>query len=186
MKASSALSAPTRAKFSFVHTYASTEFSAANTRACGTSVARASAIAPLPVPRSTAIGCRGCRRRERVDRQLRDHLGLGTRDEHAGADAQFEMAERRRPGQVLKRLPGRAPRDQGFEPFGVRRAERVPAHGGGLDGSAADAQHVRGEELGIHLRVDDAGLGEALGGAAEGIGERERGGGNVRHERHPA
>ena len=87
---------------------------------------------------------------------------------------------------MLKRLPGRAPPDEGFEPFGIRRAERVSAHRGGLDGSAADAQHVRGEELGIHLRVHDARLGEALRGAAEGIGERERGGGNVRHERHPA
>ena len=52
---------------------------------------------------------------------------------------------------------------------------------GGMKGAVAKA-----EELGIHLRVDDARLGEALGGAAEHVGERDRGGGNVRHERHPA
>jgi hypothetical protein len=45
---------------------------------------------------------------------------------------------------------------------------------------------VRGEEFGIHLRVDHTCLGEAGGGAPEGIGEREGGGGDVRHERHPA
>ncbi len=55
-KARLALSAPTSSKFSFAQTKASTEFSAAYTRACGTSEASARARAPLPVPRSTAIG----------------------------------------------------------------------------------------------------------------------------------
>ena len=52
-KTSSRLSAPTSSTLRRVHGNASGEFSTAHTRACGTSVARARAIAPLPVPRST-------------------------------------------------------------------------------------------------------------------------------------
>ena len=60
-------------------------------RACGTSVAIASAIAPLPVPRSTRDRRLGGRcARSGVDRELRHDLGLGPRHEDAGADGELD------------------------------------------------------------------------------------------------
>ena len=128
----------------------------------------------------------GGRCRERVDRQLGDHLGLGPRDEHARADPQLEMAERRGPGEVLEGFARRAPGDERVEPGRIRCGEQIAAHGGGLDGSASDAQHVRGEELGIHACVGDPRRGQAVDDAAQGVGEGDGGRGGVSHERHPA
>ena len=45
---------------------------------------------------------------QRVDRELRDHLGLGSRNEDPRPDPQLEVAERRETREVLQRLPRRA------------------------------------------------------------------------------
>ena len=124
---------------------------------------------------------------QRVDRQLRDHLGLGPRHEHAGADAQLEMAERRDAGDVLQRLARRAPRDEGVEPRGDPASSGVAAHRGGLDAprGRCRARARRGARHRPAASGTPASR-EALGGAAEGIGEREGGAGDGRHGRHPA
>ena len=88
--------------------------------------------APLDLVDGDRLGIR--RRAQRVDRELRDHLGLGPRDEHPGPDAQLEVAEGSRAGEVLQRLTGGAALDQlgeGGEVAGIPSAVagRVAAEG---------------------------------------------------------
>ena len=84
----------------------------AQTAACGTSVASASAIAPLPVPRSTATRLRRRDGPQRVDGDLRHELGLRARHEDAGPDGELERAERRDAGDVLQRFARRPALDR--------------------------------------------------------------------------
>ena len=89
--------AATSSTFRRVHGKASGEFSTAQTRACGTSVASASAIAPLPVPEvdGDRLGFGGGA--QRVDRELGDLLRLGPRHEDAGPDARSSERNAARP-----------------------------------------------------------------------------------------
>ena len=161
-KTSSRFGAPTSSTLRRVHGNASGEFSTAHTRACGTSVAmregdRAAAGAEVDGDR-LGLG-RGA---QRVDRELRDLLGLGARHEDAGPDRELERAERRAPGEVLQRL-ARA--------RGVRRARSSAAASAALDlgadddarlhAAAGQPEHVPDEQLGIDLGVGHARRGES-------------------------
>ena len=70
---------------------ASSERSTAHTRASGRSCLIARAMAPVPVPTSTTAG--DATPRERLERGVDHHLGLGPRHEHPGPHDQREMTE---------------------------------------------------------------------------------------------
>ena len=103
---------------------ASGSTSVAQTSASGSANASASASAPEPVPRSATAyavsappqGSGGAHPlagpRDLGDRDLRDDLGLGTRDQHPAVDEQVDAAEAPRAEHVLQRLTGESPRDQ--------------------------------------------------------------------------
>ena len=88
------------------------------------------AIAPEPVPRSTATG----RRPVASDvpaaghRPAGHHLGLRPRDEHPGSDGELEVAEVGPTGQVLQRDPLGPPLDQRREAAGVCRVDLDRCH----------------------------------------------------------
>jgi cysteine synthase len=96
------------------------------------------------------------------------------------------MPERRRASEVLKGLARRSSSHEGGEQLRIRRLQGVASDRGRLDRAAAHAQHVRGQQLRIDLRVGHPDLRESVGGTAERIRERNGGGRMFRHERHPA
>ena len=127
-KISRRLSPASSRTFCRAQTKARGEFSTATTSACGTSVAIAMAMAPDPVPRSMARGVGARHGEQRVDRDLRDRLGLGARDEDAGSDGELERAERRATGDVLQRLARGAALDRLDErPAAARGRARHPS-----------------------------------------------------------
>ena len=106
MLPTAATSAAWSAMLRRAHPTAAGDSSTAITRLPGSSVAIDSASAADPEQRSTtsrpwALTGAGTELQHVVD----DQLGLGPRDEHARADVQLEVAERREAGQVLQRDP---------------------------------------------------------------------------------
>ena len=105
------------------------------------------AAAGAEIDRDGAGGCRGP---QRVDRQLRDHLGLGARHEHPGADAQLEVAEGRDAGDVLQGLARRAARDERRRALGARPSSSAsPRTAAACTAPRPSAEDVAGEQLGI-------------------------------------
>jgi hypothetical protein len=121
---------------------------------------------------------RGCRCAQGVDRELRHHLGLGARDEDARTHREFHRAEGREAREVLQRLARAAAVDEGRQGGAGLGGETVAADRGGLHSAARRAEHVGDEELGVDLRVGDAGGGEACGGVADDAGDGGLRGGN--------
>ena len=107
---------PWRAAFSRAFRTAPGEMSVATTRAAGTSAARVTAIAPLPVPTSSAKGraVRGAAKGGHGP--FRQPLRLGTRDERVGGEQELPSEEIPRAENVLQRLAGPATRDQREQP----------------------------------------------------------------------
>ncbi len=127
---------------------------------------------------------------ESVDRELGDHLGLGARDEDAGADGQFHRPEGGASGEVLQGLARAAAVDEGREGEGCRLGHAVSADRRGLHAAPRGIHHVGDEQFGIHLGVGDARAAEAGDGLADDVGDRggEGGGGRdgLRHDGSPA
>ena len=94
---------------------------------------------------------------ERVDRELRDLLGLGTRHEDPGSHGQVERAERGAAGEVLQRLAPFAAADERLERRGIRLAERTADDESCLHAAAREPEDVPDEQLGVHLGVGHAG-----------------------------
>ncbi|GAA4074419.1 hypothetical protein GCM10023065_31500 [Microbacterium laevaniformans] len=81
-----------------------------------------------------------------------DHLRLGTRDEHPGPDAQFQMAERCDADEVLERLPRRTAADELVERRGIVRSP-IAAQSSGEHFTPRKGEHMGGEQLGIDVGV---------------------------------
>ncbi len=190
------------AKFSFVQTNASTEFSAAKTRACGhlgRHRERDRAAAGAEVDRDRRRGCRG---RERVDRELRDDLGLGPRHEDTWADPQLEVPERRRAGDVLQRLARRAPGDEPVELRAAAAASSAspriaaactaprPSPSTCAASSSASttgsAMPARAKVSAARCSAEERATGESMSGTQPSPRLRGAGAGRIARSRHPA
>ena len=108
---------------------------------------------PLPVP----DGQRG------LDRPAGEQLGLGARDEDAGADGQLDVAERGGAGQVLERLTRGPAREQGV----VRRDLALPHLADHRQAPARDAEHVGQQDRGVVGGTVDPGRVQSRGGRPE-------------------
>ena len=101
---------------------------------------------------------------QRVDRELRDELGLGPRHEDARPDGEVERAEGRASGDVLQRLAGGAALDR------LEHGERVVVVHAGIGGdprlhlAAAQAEHMADEQLGVDIGGRHVRGGEHLDG----------------------
>ena len=103
-------------------------------------------IAALPDPRCQARARRSSGPAHRRQRFLDDELGLGPRDEDVGRDLEVEAPELAVPGQVGDRLARRAPRDRtgrarASKP--VRRRHRAAARAAWRDPSRGRAAPAR-------------------------------------------
>ena len=77
-----------------------------------------------------------------VDRHLGDLFGFGARDKDPRTDRQFEVSERRAPGEVLEWLARRAAGHQRVEP-GQRGNSRAVARAAPLSTATKDLAHAR-------------------------------------------
>ena len=90
-------------------------------------------------------------------------LGLRPGDEDPGPDGEVDEAERRGAGEVLQRHPGGPLLDQRGEP----RGGVVGDVDQGQQPGAGHAEHGGQQQLGVHPRRLDAGLGQPARGVAE-------------------
>ena len=141
-----------------VHARASSDSSTACTRERGTSWARASAMAPEPVHRSTISGSTTSIARTASMAQPTTDSVSGPGHEHPWPDLEFQVAEEGAPGDVLERLAGLAAGDDlpvaGVEVGVLDGVQLAPLH----------AVHERGELLRVVARRGHAGVGQPLGG----------------------
>ena len=175
------------AMFRRAQSTAAGDSSTAMTRLPGSSVAIDSASAADPEQRSTTNGPRPAAGRDspagrggrrttpgpdsgpgaiplgREPQHVVDHqLRLRTRDEHAGPDAQLEVAEWGEAGQVLQRDPLDPLGDERGEGVGLLVGDGAPGH---PQQGARPTGDVRKQQLGVHLRRGHT-RGSQLGGGS--------------------
>ncbi len=101
-------------------------------------------------------------RQDVVDHQFR----LRTRDEHAGADVQLEVAERGQTGQVLQRDPPGSPGHERGVRRGLLVGDVAPGH---PQQGARPPGDVGQQQLGVHLRRGNTRRGQLRGGCRQQI-----------------
>ena len=127
------------------------EFSTRSTRAWGTSVARASAMRPLPVPRSTPIGS-GLARWPSASMATAPPPRSPAAARRPRPDSELERAERRPAGDVLQRLArgtaldGRSSTATASSAATTASGDRLRLHL-----PAAEPEHVPDEQLGVDV-----------------------------------
>ena len=115
----------------------------------------ARAIAPLPVPRSTAIGSGAASARSASMASWATISVSGRGTKTPGSDGELERAERRAAGDVLQRLPGGPAGDERVgSPTASVVETRPPMTSRACSAATAESEHVADQQLGVDLGRD--------------------------------